>query len=694
MHDPSAFKKKLVFLGLVCLPILVAVFLYAAGALYLKSMKLPLSQLDWSTYAEVGWALDTTHPAYAPWLEAGQMAGLGLAVLVLFLVMKLTEGGERNLYGQARFANTGDLQRAGLLRASATALVVGRHRGRYLYLNGQQFALLAAPTRSGKGVGIVIPNLLSYQDSVVVLDIKQENFDLTSGFRAAHGQEVYLFNPYAEDGRSHRWNPLTYVASNPRFRVSDLTTLAAIIYSPTADGKDQFFKSQAQNLFVALCLFMFDRRDQERRLGCPEVLLSAVTFGELFRISTTATGSLRDYYTQLAQAEFCSAETRHAFAGMLSQNDEVFASIAGTFKEPLLPWLNPVVDMATSGDDFLLTDVRRRRMTIYIGILPNKLAQSRLMINLFFSQLINENTRELPQANPELKYQCLLLMDEFTSIGRVDILAKGVSYMAGYNLRLFPIVQSLAQLDSVYGKEDSRTMVTNHALQIIYTPRLQTDANEYSEMLGYRSATKESRTRAKDHSSNVSDEKRALMLPQEIKALNQDQQILIYEGLPVPVLAEKIRYYKDPLLSRRCYPKADVPRLDPSFDWGLNGSTQDPTLQTPQELLAELESDWQASLSDSPQQPADSYAAFERVEDSSVMAQATPADGVEHLGLSTSSTAPTLPPMPVERPMDSLPEGDSQHVSERATLAALRAPLPNMPMPDLPGPITPHHSTP
>lgn len=577
--------KKLVFLGLVGLPAVSLLFMYAAGMLYLLRVKLPLRELTWSTYAEVGWALDATHPVYGHWVDAGQMAGLLVAVALMFLAYKLTEAGERNLYGQARFASRVDLRRAGLLHNSDTALLVGRHQGRYLYLSGQQFALLAAPTRSGKGVGIVIPNLLTYRESVVVLDIKQENFDLTSGFRAAHGQAVYLFNPYAEDGRSHRWNPLSYVNANPRFRVSDLTTLATIVYPPHPDGKDQFFKSQAQNAFVALCLFMMDRRDQERFLGCPESLLSPVTFGELFRLSSAQGMSLRDHYTRLAQADFSSEATRIAFAGLLSQNEEVFASIAGTLKEPLLPWLNPVVDMATSGDDFLLTDLRKRRMTIYIGIQPNKLPQSRLMINLFFSQLINENTRELPQSNPELQHQCLLLMDEFTSIGRVEILAKSVSYMAGYNLRLFPIIQSLAQLDAVYGKEESRTMVTNHALQIIYTPRLQSDANEYSEMLGYRSASKESRTRARDSSSNLSDEKRALMLPQEIKAMSQDQEILIYEGMPAPVLAEKIRYYKDPLLKQRLHPKVLVPSLDPSFS---NASARSvPTDQAQPEPLAD-----------------------------------------------------------------------------------------------------------
>ncbi|TGR94774.1 type IV secretory system conjugative DNA transfer family protein, partial [Mesorhizobium sp. M1C.F.Ca.ET.188.01.1.1] len=110
-------------------------------------------------------------------------------------------------------------------------------------------------------------------------------------------------------------------------------------------------------------------------------------------------------------------------ANMLSQADETFASILGTFKEPLNPWINPVLDKATSSNDFLLTDVRKKKMTIYIGIQPNKLAESRLIINLFFSQLINLNTKELPKSNPDLKYQCLLLMDEFTSIGKVEIIA-------------------------------------------------------------------------------------------------------------------------------------------------------------------------------------------------------------------------------------------------------------------------------
>src|SRR5688500_19855907 len=125
------------------------------------------------------------------------------------------------MLGDGRIARAGDLSAKGIFKSPPTSIVVGKFNGQLVQLSGQQFAILAAPTRSGKGVGIVIPNLLSYQGSVVVLDIKQENYTLTSGYRQKYGQEIYLFNPFAEDGHTHRWNPLRYVSYDPNFRESD-----------------------------------------------------------------------------------------------------------------------------------------------------------------------------------------------------------------------------------------------------------------------------------------------------------------------------------------------------------------------------------------------------------------------------------------------------------------------------------------
>lgn len=556
-HSTTA---KAGFLGFSLLCAILGGF-YLSGAMTLLVTKQPLGGLGFSTFYDY-FSAYSSHALYGKKIKMAGMAGFGIPILgAMFLSFKLWQQ-KQSLYGEARFASLDDLKKAKFLESTNTAIVVGKMNGQYLYFSGQQFCLLAAPTRSGKGVGIVIPNLLSYQGSMVCLDIKQENFDLTSGFRQKYGQKIYLFNPFAEDKRTHRWNPLTYVSDDTNFRVSDLMSIAGMLYPVGDDSKDKFFLNQAQNVFVAFALYMLDQRVHERSLGIAEEELSACTFGALHHLASGTGDNLRDYLKRLAAEPFVSDACQTAFSGLLSQAEETFSNIIASFKEPLLPWLNPVVDAATSADDFLLTDVRKRKMTIYIGIQPNKLAESRLIVNLFFSQLINQNTKELPQNNPDLKHQCLLLMDEFTSIGRVDIISKAVSYMAGYNIRLLPIIQSLAQLDAVYGREASRTLVTNHALQILYTPREQQDANDYSEMLGFTSMRKENRSRGRETSTSESEEQRALMLPQELKAMPGTNEIFLYEGLEHPVMCDKIRYYQDEAFKARLLPKAYVPEVE------------------------------------------------------------------------------------------------------------------------------------
>lgn len=534
--------------------------IYLSGYLALLFLGMDGDLLRFGTYFDYLKHLE--HPRVQPYAwrikAAGGIAGgLMLLAWAALVVMLFKLRSHRNLHGRARFAGMVDVARKGFLGSRDDGIVVGQLNGKLLRLPGQQFVILAAPTRSGKGVGVVIPNLLDYRESAVVLDIKQENFDLTSGWRKSIGHEVYLFNPFAEDRRTHRWNPMTYVSPDPAFRVSDLQSIAAMLY-PDADDKDKFWVSQARNAFLAFSLYLFERYEQDRSAEKP-------TLGAVLRVASGDGGELKPYLQKLVQAPFLSSHAQTAFAGLLSQADVTFASIIGSFREPLNPWLNPVLDAATSADDFRLDDVRRRRMTIYVGIQPNKLAESRLIVNLFFSQLINVNTKVLPQNDASLKHQCLLLMDEFTAIGRVDIIAKAVAYMAGYNLRLLPIIQSMAQLDAVYGKEVSRTIITNHALQIIYAPREQQDANDYSEMLGYTTIRRRARTRSHGQGRNVSDnevlEKRALMLPQELKAMGPEKEIVLYEGLAHPILCRKVRYYQDSYFTKRLMPKVDVEPL-------------------------------------------------------------------------------------------------------------------------------------
>jgi type IV secretion system protein VirD4 len=465
--------------------------------------------------------------------------------------------------------------------SSGPALVVGSWRGRYLRFCGQQFVLLAAPARSGKGVGVVIPNLLSYPDSAVVLDIKQENYTLTAGFRRAHGHAVYLFNPFAEDGRTHRYNPLSSV-SDGVFRVGDILAIGYALYP--MGGHDDFWKDHARNLLLGIVLLLCewrdarracgaardDRTDGTKRLDRASVPDHPVTLGEVLRQSSGNGMPVRAYLTQ-ALARFRDLLTGpciDALNRFLANDDKVLASILATFNAPLTIWANPIVDAATSANDFDLRDVRKQRMTIYIGVTPDHLSEAALLVNLVFSQLVNLNTKQLPQANPALKHQCLLVMDEFTAIGKIQIIARAVAYMAGYNLRLLSIVQSVAQLESVYGRADARAFITNHAMQILYAPREQKDANEYSEMLGTFTDTSRSVSRSSaifggrgGSSESVSEQRRALLLPQELKELGRDKQIILLENTK-PILADKICYWRDPAFTSRLTKAPDVPAID------------------------------------------------------------------------------------------------------------------------------------
>jgi type IV secretion system protein VirD4 len=452
------------------------------------------------------------------------------------------------------------------LDTDARAIVVGVWRGRYLRFDGQQFVLLAAPARSGKGVGIVIPNLLSYPDSVVVLDIKRENYALTAGFRRAHGQDVYLFDPFAEDGRTHRYNPLSAI-SDGLFRVGDILAIGYALYPP--GGHDDFWKDQARNLFLGILLLLCEWRDARRAGSGASIPDYPVTMGEVLRQSSGNGMPVKAYLQRalVQHRDLLSGPCVDALNRFLSNDDKVLASILATFHAPLTIWANPIVDAATSANDFDLRDVRRRRMSVYIGITPDHLSESALLVNLVFSQLVNLNTKQLPEADPTLRFQCLLLLDEMTAIGKIHIIARAVAYMAGYNLRLLSIVQSVAQLESVYGRADARTFLTNHAMQILYAPREQKDANDYSEMLGTFTDQSRSVSRSgtifggRGSSESVSEQRRPLLLPQELKELGREKEIIVLENTK-PILADRICYWRDPVFASRVSAAPSVPAMN------------------------------------------------------------------------------------------------------------------------------------
>lgn len=490
-----------------------------------------------------------------------QLCAIGpWALLAGFIGWAVIAKQNRPLHGAARFANTAEIRKAGLLDPKGgldKTILVGKKNGRYLTYGGYQFVILAAPTRSGKGVGIVVPNCLNYSDSLVVLDIKGENFDITSGFRAKHGQKVYLFAPFDEAGVTHRYNPLEYISDDPAQRLGDIDAIGTALYSG-GNQNDKFWSENAKDLFRGLCLFVLERKDLPK------------TFGEILRQASGKGKPLKEYiFEELKKAQDTGPPFSNACIDclnrVLSNSENTLAGIVATFGTPLLIFQNPRVDLATSANDFDLREVRRERMSIYFKMPPNKLKEGSVLVNLFFDQLLNLNTRVLPSQDKTLKQQCLVLLDEMTSIGKVAMIAQAVSYMAGYNMRLLTIIQNKSQLEDVYGKAGALTLLSNHALMVMYapSPTVQSDAQEYSEMLGYETVKSRSRTSSMQSSStSTSDQRRALMLPQEIRELGQTREIVSLENCK-PILCDKIRYYEDPDFTCRAHlPPPSIPKQD------------------------------------------------------------------------------------------------------------------------------------
>ena len=555
-------------LALTCLVGLGCAAVYVSAVLFLLLNKSDPRQARFTSIVDY-WAWYADDARYRKQL-LGSIGASGMALLVMLPASLAAAARKRRpLHGDARFANRAEVTKAGLLggkqeEAPQPSILIGRYRGDFLALPGQLSVMLSAPTRSGKGVGVVIPNLLNWPDSVVVLDIKGENFAVTAGYRARHGQEVYAFSPFDNQARSHRWNPLTAVRTSALHRVGDLLAIGQAFFPNDGVGtsSEAFFNDQARNLFLGLGLYLLETP------GVPR------TIGELLRQSSGKGQPLKDHLTR-AIAERrkegipLSDECSDALQRLLSNSENTLSSIVATMNAPLTIFADAIVDAATSADDFRLEDLRRRRMSIYVRIPPNRLANARPLLNLFFAQLVSLNTQQLPEHDPSLKVQCLLVNDEFAAMGRVGMISSAAAFLAGYNLRLLTVVQAMSQLDAVYGEKEARTFATNHGLQILFAPREQRDADEYSAMLGHFTERATSRGRSRSFSQhghtsvsrNESDQRRALLLPQEFKELGSERLVVIFENCK-PILGEKIRYHREPVFKARLFRPPPVPEID------------------------------------------------------------------------------------------------------------------------------------
>ncbi|NID05290.1 type IV secretory system conjugative DNA transfer family protein [Luteibacter jiangsuensis] len=544
---------------------LAATVAAAYGSAYAINLFLGLDDqpLRWDNAWRYYHALDQPRVALYAWrIKLGIAAGCVppfLACCAAWAKLIKHRSSAEPTHGDARFATLADVRKAGLLKRRPESILIGKYKGHYLWLGGAQHIISISPTRSGKTTSLAIPVLLTYQHSIVVLDLKGELHKTTSGQRRAMGQDVLVWAPYDEHGHTHRFNPMTLLAGMaPAKRIGELQTIAAILY-PDQPGTDPFWITQARAAFTAFASCMFEAWDGKHLGGAgahPSLVNTLDDFPSFERILRFSSGSDgetgRDMLNNLLRdstSGHLSPQTRTVFANLAGLAEETFSSVIAAMQAPLQQFLSPILAAATNATDFDIRSLRKAPTTLYVNIPTNKLDESSKLLNIFFSTVIGNNLDKQLGEEPDLKYQMLMLMDEFTAMGRVDVWAKRISIAASYGVRDLCIVQSRAQLSGTYGENDAQNFITNHGAQIVFAPREQTDANAYSEMLGYRTVRKKQRSTShggsgRQVSTSHIEERRALLLPQEIKELPADEELVFYEGCK-PIRARKNWFFKD-----------------------------------------------------------------------------------------------------------------------------------------------------
>jgi type IV secretion system protein VirD4 len=487
-------------------------------------------------------------PQVLRWLKVGLICA---GTTALFAGVAVARGLRPPLYGDSRWAGVADLRRAGL--RARTGILLGRAQGRPLVFGGPEHVLLYAPTRSGKGVGVVIPNLLTWPDSTVVLDVKRENWEATAGFRAAHGQTVLLFDPLDAEGRTARFNPLGHIdRADPIAVLDELQRLADMLF-PAPVNADPFWAEASRTGFIGLGAYVAETPDLPFSLGA---VYAELTHGDpktrlpALVAARTASGAPLSAGCISALADFCSA------------SDNTFASIKQTLTARMNLWLNPRVRAATDASDFDLRDLRNRRISLYLAVSPDNLLRVAPLYNLLLQQLVDLNTRERPSAERHA-IPVLVLLDEFARLGHARAIAHGFAYVAGYGLRLLPVLQSPAQLRAEYGPDLSEEIIANCACEVVFAPKALKVAQDLSERLGFQTVPGHTRSRPSGFSSgrrslSESDHRRALMLPQELLQMPPDRLIVLKAGTP-PIRGRKIVYWRERAFTRRVRPPPAVP---------------------------------------------------------------------------------------------------------------------------------------
>jgi type IV secretion system protein VirD4 len=501
-----------------------------------------------------------SYDAYAPeiFTEGAFIAASGgfiaIAVAIGMSVWRAREAKDIATYGSARWAEKEEVKAAGLL--DPDGVVLGRYSQEYLRHDGPEHVLCFAPTRSGKGVGLVVPSLLTWPGSAIVHDIKGENWTLTSGFRSHHGR-VLLFDP--TNPKSSAYNPLLEVRRG-EWEVRDVQNIADILVDPEGSlDKRNHWEKTSHSLLVGAILHVLYAEPEKTLAGVANFLSDPKRPVESTLRAMMKTAHLGEDGPHPVVAS--------AARELLNKSDNERSGVLSTAMSFLGLYRDPVVAEVTRRCDWRISDVvgGERPTTLYLVVPPSDINRTKPLIRLLLNQIGRRLTEDL-QAKGD-RHRLLLMLDEFPALGRLDFFESALAFMAGYGLKAFLIAQSLNQIERAYGPNNS--ILDNCHVRVSFATNDERTAKRVSDALGTATEMKAMKNYAGHRLSpwlghlmvSRSETARQLLTPGEIMQLPTSDEIVMVAGTP-PIRAKKARYYEDARLRERLLSPPELKRPD------------------------------------------------------------------------------------------------------------------------------------
>ena len=507
------------------------------------------------------------YDAYAPsiFVEGAYIAASGgfiaAAVAIGMSVWRAREAKKVETYGSARWADTHEVKAAGLL--GPDGVVLGRYDHDYLRHDGPEHVLCFAPTRSGKGVGLVVPSLLTWPGSAIVHDIKGENWQLTAGFRARHGR-VLLFDP--TNKKSSAYNPLLEVRRG-EWEVRDVQNIADILVDPEGSlEKRNHWEKTSHALLVGAILHVLYAEEDKTLAGVAAFLSDPKRPIE----STLAAMMKTPHLGEAGPHPVIASAARE----LLNKSDNERSGVLSTAMSFLGLYRDPVVAEVTRRCDWRITDIvtAKHPTTLYLVVPPSDINRTKPLIRLILNQVGRRLTEDL-QAKAG-RHRLLLMLDEFPALGRLDFFESALAFMAGYGLKSFLISQSLNQIEKAYGANNS--ILDNCHVRVSFATNDERTAKRVSDALGTATEMKAMKNYAGSRLSpwlghlmvSRSETARPLLTPGEVMQLPPTDEIIMVAGTP-PVRAKKARYYEDARFKERLLPPPvlTAPKQAQADDW-------------------------------------------------------------------------------------------------------------------------------